>query len=186
MPEISYQFIESFFSSRINYKSQWAGHPTLKERKEKLDGLGLNVMSDETRAWGIFDNQEQLQENLTNNLYKSVEKELRTEFFNAPDFEKWFLAKKEHYSLPPVYKRYYDNRYVIVKEWNFAEVTSTAIREPCTALFTKKNSQLPAAILSNENDINVLNAIKGKQLDVKNFDFDGIKHAARDSKMIIE
>src|SRR5262249_49724011 len=54
MPAISYSFVASFSTSRINFKNQWASHPTLEERKRNLDGLGIDMAADATSAWSMF------------------------------------------------------------------------------------------------------------------------------------
>ncbi len=186
LPEITYQFIQSFSSSRINYKNQWASHPTLEERKQKLDQLHTAVNPDEASAWEIFDHPELLQETVTSKLYHAIENDLPSQVYEAAEFEKWYLDKKEHYTLPSIYKGYYDNRYISIQDWNFDDVINTPITGNAGDFFSDKNIQLPLSIKSNENDITLLKAILEKQLDVKSFDFDGIKHKSEDSAAVIK
>src|ERR1700761_562086 len=80
LPDISYHFVHSFSRSRINFKNQWASHPTLEERKNHLDRLGLEIPADRSSAWLLFEGVEALQEKTTTNLYRTVKFEGEIEY----------------------------------------------------------------------------------------------------------
>ena len=193
LPEISYHFIQSFSRSRINYKNQWASHPTLEERKAHLDRLAIETQPDNTSVWDLFDHPESLQEAMTGNLYKTVNLKETPEHYDARDFENWYTAKKEAFALPAAYKGYYDDRYIDTKDWNFEAWSSQAdaTADPGTsgqtfeALFNEETSQLQASITSNQNDLEIIKAIKGKNIDVTSFDFDGKKYSVKDCDALI-
>ncbi len=53
-------------------------------------------------------------------------------------------------------------------------------------LFTEVNGQLQSSINNNAADINLLKAIRDKQIDTNSFDFDGIKYKCEDCDAIIQ
>ena len=57
LPDISFDFIQSFSTSRINYKNQWASHPGLRERKEHLTGWILMFLQTNHRRGSFLKNQ---------------------------------------------------------------------------------------------------------------------------------
>src|ERR1700753_3323520 len=87
LPDISYHFVHSFSRSRINFRNQWASHPTLEERKDHLDKLGLEIPADQSSAWILFEKAETLQEKATANLYSTVKFEGLTEYYDGLEFE---------------------------------------------------------------------------------------------------
>ena len=203
LPEISYSFIESFSRSRINYKDQWASHPTLQERAASLDRLAIHAAPDESSAWLLFDQVETLQETITGSLYRSVTLEGPAQPYNASEFEERYLRNKTSYALPIVYKGFYDGRYIDIKAWNIDALADSPPVHPANtpasppgfahstpsqafaALFNEENCGLNAAISSNRNDVEILKAIRDKKIAITSYDFDGKKHRAADCDTLI-
>lgn len=186
LPEISYQFISSFSRSRINYRNQWASHPTLEERKLNLEQAGMDALPDEASAWVLFNNADALQEKLTANLYSSLQLEADVKHYDAQEFDTWHAAQQETYRLPVAYKGFYNSRYINAISWDLAKTAQTPVPESFDALFNDENGQLQSSISANESDIALVVAIRNKQIDVSNFDFDGVKYTRSDCDNIID
>jgi hypothetical protein len=185
LPEISYHFVESFSRSRVNYKNQWASHPTLQERKISLDRLAIYAAPDETSAWQLFEQAETLQENMTVNLYRSVTFEEQAQTYEAADFEERYRSQKMSQSLPPIYKGFYDGRYIAIKEWDIDAPNCDPSLGDFDKIFGGENGKLQSSINSNKNDLEILRAIQQKKIAIKNFDFDGIKYSVADCSVLI-
>ena len=183
LPEVSFEFVESFSQSRVNYKNQWASHPELRERKEHLDQLDINCAPDEISAWSVFSNPGALQESMTQGIYQSVKLEGETVFFEDGEFEKMQSAQKEKYSLPVIYKGYYDKRFIKVEKWDFATVDTT--NKSFDDFFNDVSAQLYQRIRTNQGDLEMIKAIMQKQINVKSFDFDGRKYQRSDCQEMI-
>jgi Zn-dependent protease with chaperone function len=186
LPEISYQFIRSFSRSRINYRDQWASHPTLEERKLNLDEAGMDALPDATSAWAIFNNAETLQETLTANLYRSVKLEEDIRHYDAQEFDSWHAEQTETYQLPPAYKGFYNGRYINAMNWDLAALAQIPAPNSFDALFNEENRQLQPAISGNESDVEIVKAIRDRRIDVTSFDFDGVKYTRSDCDNIIQ
>lgn len=185
LPEISFQFLQTFSASRLNYKNQWASHPTLEERKAHLDQFGVNGATDDTRAWTLFTHAEALQEKMTAGLYESVKLTPTVEVYTTNQFEEWQKEDREKYSLPAVYKGFYDGRFINTTGWKLDEMANMPVTRSFDELFSATHAQLHTAITNNENDLAVAKAIKEKQIDITSFDFDGVKYAVKDIDDII-
>ena len=184
LPAISYHFIESFSRSRINYKDQWASHPTLGERKSHLDLLGIEVPADDTPVWDLFDQPESLQERITGNLYQSVNFKDPAEKYDARDFEQRYLSRKAGYTLPEHYKGFYDGRYIDIRDWDL-DTPPTPPTLSFAELFNEETGQIQSLIKMNRTDLELVSAIKTKKINVSSFDFDGIKHTIKDCDAVI-
>ncbi len=181
LPEVSLPFLQSFSRSRVNYKDQWASHPALEERKAHLDLLDMNTIPDETRAWHIFDNPESVQEKITGQLYSAITLKDTPEVFNADYFDQQQQIEKERYTLPALYKGYYDNRYPDITGWDLEALTSNPSSKHFEEIFSDENTALYKSIKSNQNDLAIVKAIKDKQIDITSFDFDGEKYTRNDA-----
>ena len=185
LPNVSFHFVTSFSRSRINFRNQWASHPTLEERKNHLDRLGLELPADQSSAWVLFVEPLALQEKLTSNLYKTVQFDGPVDFYDERQFEAQYLGRKAEYALPVEYKGYYEGRYIETKDWDIEKL----LLEPYVPLrfeeiFNEETFQLQAAINSNKKDAELARTIKEKKIDVKTFDFDGVKYDARDGEKV--
>jgi Zn-dependent protease with chaperone function len=172
-------------SSRLNFRNQWASHPTLEERKKRLDELDLEMPADHASAWSLFDGAGALQERATSNLYRPVKFEGAASFYEPDQFDREYLGRKNEYALPAEYKGYYEGRYIETKDWDLDK----ALEEPAPRLsfgdlFNGETGRLQAAINSNKKDAETARAIKEKKIAVKSFDFDGRKYAAKDAEKV--
>jgi len=185
LPEISYHFVQSFSGSRINYKNQWASHPTLEERKSHLDTLGINATPDDTPAWSLFQDPETLQEHLTGRLYHTVTVKDGSQHYDGTEFEAWYRAKRQMAALPAIYKGFYDRRLITIKDWDPATINEPAPVTSMDELFNEETGQLQSAINNNQKDLELVKAIKDKRIDVTSFDFDGVKVNSTDADTVI-
>jgi Zn-dependent protease with chaperone function len=185
LPDISYQFVRSFSRSRINYHDQWASHPTLEERKIKLELLGHPITPDETSPWMLFQHSESLQEQLTANLYRSIKVEGPSGLYDAQEFENWYHKKRELFAMPDCYKGFYDDRYPDVKDWDIERVSLMESNNEFDEIFNEENGQVQSSVNRNYRDIETVKAIKEKRINVTGFDFDGVKYPVSDCDLII-
>jgi Zn-dependent protease with chaperone function len=171
-------------ASRINYKNQWASHPTLNERKENLEQYSLAAEVDGTTAWSLFTNPEELKSLLTKHLYKSIPEQEVKGILATNEFEQMIDQHFKKISFPEIFEEYYDNRQVDVFDPN--EVVQEAfVIKPFHEVLTKENIHLPKRISMLRQDIAMLNAISKKEIAVSSFDFDGKKYAAKEAATVV-
>jgi len=171
-------------SSRINYKNQWASHPTLSERKENLDQYDLTAAVDEAPAWNLFVNQEQLKNSLTKHLYKSIPEPEVKGILCPSEFEQLVDEQFKKFSFPKVFGEFYDNRQIDV--FDPTEVANEAfVIRSFEEVLPKENLQLPKRLAMLQNDIATIKAISKKEIDVNSFDFDGEKHSRKDAVTVL-
>jgi hypothetical protein len=185
LPEVSFHFIESFSRSRVNFKNQWASHPSLEDRKLKLEELGIDIAAEPTSAWTLFNNPGSLQEKMTEHLYKAVNLEVAPESFDGDYFEKWYSKERETVALPAEYNGFYNNRFIEIKDWDLERLSAMSSSKSFPEIFSEENGKLQSSISMNENDLDTLKQIQQKQIDVTSFDFDGTKYTVKEVDGII-
>jgi Zn-dependent protease with chaperone function len=186
LPDISFQFIQSFSHSRVNFKNQWASHPELAERKEHLEKINVNATSDERTAWEIFTRKEELQAEMTQLIYANAKVEAELEKKEAAYFEEWYNKEINTCQLPLAYNGFYNNRFTEMKDWDINSLAEEQSSQNFDTIFSDENGQLHATAAQNQADIDILQAIKDRHIDVRSFDFDGVKYKVSECSAIIE
>lgn len=187
VPVVSANFIEGYSTSRINYKDQWASHPSFSDRKKHLEALDMNVAADETNAWVIFKNASELQLQMTDNLYKqaAIEKE-ELSVIDQAEIEQLYELDNVSRLLPGNYNGYYDKRFIAIDDWQITELKEAVPTLDFEGIFNEANSNLQLTIDALTKDIATAKAIADKTIDVTSFDFDGQKYATEDALSIVE
>lgn len=185
LPEISSHFLDSFSRSRVNFKNQWASHPTLQERTKHLNELNMNVAPIHQSAWAFFSDAAALQLQLTNIIYgESRSQEGLTEK-QQDYFISWYQKQKANEALPEVYDGFYNGRILSLKNWDIDFLAAAKPVKNFETIFSKENAQLQENIAYNRNDLETVKNIQSGTLGIKSFDFDGEKKSIQESDSII-
>jgi len=184
VPVVNDDFLRGHKLSRINYKDQWASHPTTEDREEQLLGLGVTVEPVHKSAWILFENVEQLQTQLTQKIYENAVKSDDIVTINEKEFNEKINEETKTFSFPDEYKNFYDARQVVpINESDFTSTNGTITLDD---LLSAENISLPKQIKAIASDIEVLKAIGLKHIQVKTFDFDGIKYGSGEAASVAE
>ena len=176
MPLVTRSFIDNNNYSRINYKNQWASHPSTEDREHHLESLGVKAEIIDDPAWVLFENNTQVQAEMTRKIYERVtEKETTT--INGKEFEEQYSTDIKRYVLPDEYNGYFSGRQIAILENDQLESNGQASPQGFSDFFTTENATLFKRIQALETDIEILKAIANKQITTKTFDIDGEKHS---------
>lgn len=182
LPVITADFIAAFNLTRLNFKDPWASHPTLQERVDHLYDLNVHVPASREEAWVLFDDAEQLQELLTNNIYEPVEAAKNAVLIDQNTFADHYNSEIAHFSFPKEYSGYYNNRQI--DHLDMHELMGEKPEMDFEQIFTKANALLPKKIEALKNDIALLNEIIAKNIDINTFEFDGRKYHRSEAPVV--
>lgn len=182
LPVITADFMAAFNLSRLNFKDPWASHPSLQERVDHLYDLNVHVPSSKEEAWVLFDDAEQLKEQLTKDIYEPVEAAKNALLIDQDSFAEHYNSDIAHFSFPKKYNGYYNNRQI--EHLNMHELIGEKPELNFKQIFSKANAVLPKRIEALGNDIVLLNEIIAKNLDVNTFEFDGRKYHRREAPVV--
>ena len=184
LPVVSDDFLRGHKLSRVNYKDQWASHPTTDNREQELLGLGVTIEPVHKSAWILFENIEQLQTQLTQKIYENVEKSNDIVTINEKEFSEKINEDAKTFTFPDEYKNFYDDRQIAaIADSDFTSANDTISLDD---LLSGENISLPKQINAIASDIEVLKAIALKNIQIKTFDFDGIKYNCNEAASVAE
>jgi hypothetical protein len=169
--------------TRVNFKDQWASHPTTQERQAHLEQLGINVEPEAQLAWALFRDRLEWQEKLTTKIYEKIKTD-DTVMIGEQDFSYKYKRDRAEFSLPLEYKNFYDGRRVPVLAKEDFENFTPPHGQP-GQIFSEENVSLPGKIGATEKDIDLLKAMKEKKIPIKSFDFDGEKYDVEKATAIL-
>jgi len=190
LPIISLEDLQKHTNkSRINYKDQWASHPSLAEREKSLEQSPPTNYREAQSAWMLLQNIETLQEQQTALLYTLSEQELK-EFDKVS--KEGFLDKYEEeqnkYNINERYKGYYGQRYIkridvgdLITQKPLDNIAPPKFDDLFNEAITKKAEKLS----QDQNDLGVLQSIYDREIKTKYFEFDNQKYHREKSGDII-
>lgn len=168
-------------SNRINFKDQWASHPTLEERRAYVESFDLYLAPVEASAWTLFEGAASLKQQLTQKLYDHLPPGEEKTVVSAAEFEELYTRQVAGFAFPEVFKGYFDNRQIeILDKESFTAPITLSFEE----LLSPEAVALPKHIEALQADIAALEAIEKKEVDSKTFDFDGHKYHRRDAPTV--
>ncbi|MBL7746870.1 MAG: M48 family metalloprotease, partial [Chitinophagaceae bacterium] len=116
LPQISDEFFKNSNTSRINFKDQWASHPSTEDRITHLEELAIPAEIMEESAWVLFTNKEQLQQQLTQKIYEAVQLPQDAGMVDETEFNNKLNQDATQFSFPEAYNGFYDSRQVTIME----------------------------------------------------------------------
>ncbi|WP_207425091.1 M48 family metallopeptidase [Pedobacter sp. SYSU D00535] len=181
-PMIDGSTINQMGRSRITVKDQWASHPTVEEREAALLRYGIASENVSMPAWDLFSEAEELQKRVTSSLYEGVSFSGEPLLLSDEDFEERYQEFLRVNSFQPVYKGYYDSRYIDRFDLSLTDYLPEDL--PFEVLFSEEYLQIPKLLSSLENDMAALESIVMEGSDYKSFDFDGQRYPVHDAGMV--
>lgn len=185
LPQISESELNKFNKSKLIIKNQWASHPSTEDRIEMLEKTGLSSKNmDNQSANSLFTDIEKTQKELTKKMFKEVVYSGNSSAIPFDLFLSDFKSDFYENTFPKVYNGYYDNKNPLSFEIQNMEKNSedTELEE----LFSENNLEIVYSALSLQSDMESIKQISDKTLDVKTFDYDGIKYKKKDCKDLIQ
>lgn len=188
LPIVESKSFESQQFTRVNFKDQWASHPTIDERESFLKSLNVDMPADTQSAWTVFDSQETFQETLTNKLFDAVDQNELAKI-EAKQFAEIYEKDENLYSLPEKYNGFFTGREITILNEGDLTPADHNTSTDFNSIFSTANAQLIKKINGANSDLELLKAIKDKQIETKSFDFEGKKYSelqAADLHQVIE
>lgn len=186
LPRVDQSFLARQSRPRVVYTDQWASHPTQEEREAALLRLQRTAPAEDLPAWSLFDQTERWQRELTNYLYREVERTKPPETLDAPAFAHVLEQNMRRYQLPKVFRGYYDDHMPAETDLEQVRRGTGPAPLPEGMLDRLFGDGLREKIRTIEQDVQTLEAIAGGQIETKTFDFDGQKYKREQAGEILE
>ncbi len=183
LPVVNLEDITKYSKSKLEIVDQWASHPSIEDRIERMEVLGINKNDGLNQpANSLLSAADSIQKEITKHFFERIESTGETVMYSLEDFRTAFLAEAEMNTFADVYNGYYDNW--SIKCFEIAAAKPSENQLSPKFLFSNEKIDLIYNSISIQNDINLLGQIKyGKQ--IRSFDYDGVKYGKRDVKEVI-
>lgn len=185
LPEVSLEEQSKFDKSRLVIKDQWASHPTVKERIQRLESTGFTAQHPApTLANQVFKNITQTQERLTSKLFEAVEYGQEAQFISFDNFRREYQSSIHSNAFSKIYNGYYDNKGIAPSSADPVQLTDASL--DVKDLFSDAKVDLVYTANALQNDRDTLKNIASNTLQVKTFDYDGVRYKRKDADRLLE
>lgn len=185
LPEVTFEHYSKFDKSKLVIKDQWASHPTVKERVDRLEQTGFNSQAtSDGPANEVFIDIEKWQKRLTEQMFSSVMYPGEVQQMNALRFLEAYQEEFSKNSFSKKYNGYYNDKNPVV----FDLETVGALQDDTTPeqLFSDDWIDTVYTSLGLHQDLETLRNIVNKTFDVKTFDYDGKRYKSSEAKSLLE
>lgn len=168
--------------SKLVITDQWASHPSVEDRVEKLIALNQATRNEDSRrAYELFRKMDGIQQTFTHEMFFGPNLPADTVFQTDREFEETFLTTYKQTSYSEVFNGYYD-----IKSPAFPETENDIDGLPDPAqLFNDEIVENAYLEITIESDIQTIEAINEGRYSIKSFDYDGIKYTADDAAFLL-
>jgi Zn-dependent protease with chaperone function len=184
LPKITLEDLNKLNKSKLIIKDQWASHPTLQERIEKLEKTNIvNKNLESSLANELFQDILKIQEKLTNKMFSEIKYDKAPKTYSLEEFKAEYEIEYSKNTYSKLFNGYYDSKNPIQFEIN--EINKLKGSQPFSELFNDKKVNLNYMGLALQNDIDTIKQISDKTLKIKSFDYDGKKYLQKDSDVLL-
>jgi Zn-dependent protease with chaperone function len=183
-PKISLEDQNKFDKSKLVIKDQWASHPTLEERIERLENAKIsNPDYSFSPANRLLNDSENLQRIFTDKAFELVEYQEEVANNSLGKFENEYVKELDSNSFSKIYNGYYDNKNPLIFDLDKCQsVDSIEFSE----LFSDSVIDLVYNTTALKSDIQTLVGISDNTYQIKTFDYDGVRYKQKDALALSE
>ncbi|NOU59081.1 M48 family metalloprotease [Marinifilum caeruleilacunae] len=183
-PEVEIEDLNKFNKSKLVIKDQWASHPSVEDRIERIVSTNLNSKKhDGSPAVGILKNYENLQVSLTQEVFSEIEFKDQPSHLDFEDFRKAFVEAYLNNTFAEIYQGYYDTKNPEYFDLELEDDREEIILDD---LYNEKKCDLIYRYHALVNDIDVIQQIHTRTIPIKSFDYDGVKYGSKQAIDLVE
>ncbi|MBO9612914.1 MAG: M48 family metalloprotease [Dyadobacter sp.] len=181
LPQIE-SSLSRYNKSKLVITDQWASHPSVEDRVEKLMALNQATRNEDSRrAYELFRKIGDIQQAFTHEMFFGSGLASDMVFQTDQEFQEAFLSSYEQNSYSEIFNGYYDIKNPVFPE---TENNAGVVINPAQ-LFNDEMVDNAYLEITIESDIQTIEAINEGRYPVKSFDYDGIKYTAEDAAFLL-
>ncbi|MHA4895907.1 M48 family metalloprotease [Pedobacter sp. PWIIR3] len=187
LPNITTEVYKKFNKTKLVLDDQWSSHPSTDERVRRLLALNLPLKGEqEGIAIDLLSDKDQIQELITSQMFEAVSYEAEPIVAGTKDFIDDYLTIETSNSYPTIFKGYFAERNPYVK-FAVANLADSKAGEVHTfdALFGEESLAVISTLQTAQSDKVTLEQIKEGLIEIKTFDYDGVKYTPGDTDQLI-
>lgn len=183
-PVVKLEHLLKFNNSKLVIDNQWASHPSVEERVERLESLDLkDVEMNMEPANSILLNVERYQEDFTRDFYANGESSSPLSRLTDDEFRSRLIHNWELNSFPEIFQGYFDKRNI---ESIDLQVDSDIKVSHLNECINEEMLQIVDDADVLRKDIEMLNYIHLNPKTTKTFDYDGFKFRSKNAQLLMK
>ncbi|QHS60790.1 M48 family metallopeptidase [Chitinophaga agri] len=189
MPQYNDDQFSTTVRSQVQFRDQWASHPTQEEREQRYLEANVPGVQIPQSAWTLFHNADLLQEQMSRQIYEVLAPEARPEeWVPANDIIREIEDVHEQYAFPAQYNHYYDNRPFTAIPAGRLEPFSEEEQVLYTmqTLYPKEFRQRIRHYFRDVQDAATLQAIMHREIQVAQFTYQHQQYHNSEAEKILE
>lgn len=168
--------------SKLVITDQWASHPSVEDRVERLMALNQSTQNEDSRrAYELFHQIENIQHTFTTEMFFGPNPPSENTFQSDQEFQETFLQAYHEGGFNEIFNGYYDNKNPVFPE---TAIDNTRVIDP-TQLFSDDVVDKVYMEITLVSDIQTIEAINEGRYQVKSFDYDGNKYTADEAAFLL-
>ncbi|MEZ4921520.1 MAG: M48 family metallopeptidase, partial [Saprospiraceae bacterium] len=184
-PQVALETLSRFNKSKLVIGDQWASHPSLPDRIQYMESLNATGKeNDSNPAIELFPNVDQVQEELTQQIFRPVQYGGAIQKMPLANFCTEYKSQIDKNAFSPFYNCYYDDKNPSPLNFKTIPQVKPSVQE-IEELFSENQVAQVYTAISQINDIQVISQIANKEIDTSSFDYGGIKYRRRAAKKLI-
>lgn len=177
LPYVRLSEIERYHKSKLKIEDQWASHPTIQQRIEAIDKLGIVAVHTEYNpAKSIIEKFEYYAEQFTNLVLADNNISRSKNYIGNQDFIREFAKIDAENSFSKIFNSYYDFKSPVLLNYKEIVANNSLINES-EDLFSDERVALVLEKQALDSDYEAIDMIGNGTYALKSFDYDGIKYA---------
>lgn len=184
LPQIQIATLKKYNKSKLNLENQWATHPSEEDRVQAL--LNLNIVKSDiinTPAINLLSNNAAIALHISNKLFSSIQYTENPTVFPIEMFKTSYSEIVNKYTFDSIFNNFYDHNNPSVEgpPLKFENNSVSKFEE----LFSDQWLDEIYTLIALRNDKATIEAIHTNMLEVKTFDYDGVRYLASESDQIL-
>lgn len=186
LPQVSLSYLRQYNKSKLVIKDQWASHPDTEDRIKALEKYNaFSPLDDGKPAADLFKNFSELEAKVTSHMFAQVKYETPVSVTTDHEFIMDFTQKYAENSFEEIYNNYYYNKnpsiFDLDSDTSYLEKNQLQISK----LFGEQSVELIYTSLALENDINTLKQIAERAINIKTFDYAGVRYKRKEAGLLV-
>lgn len=186
LPYIPLALSKEYDKSKLVIDNQWASHPSIEDRIERLEQLQLpNVELDHSQAKHVFKQYDKWEIERTESLFQEIKFKQAPTKLAFESFEKEFRQDFKKNTFPSIYNGYYNEHNP--SKVDFSTATSNdRVSNDVESLFSNQRKEVVDKLVALESDQQIIQQIADKLIPIRTFDYDGKKYKNKEAKSLLK
>lgn len=182
-PQIRLQDFNRFKRTQVEIQDQWASHPSLNDRIQRLDALGLNIeKNNHNPSSELFQHLTKYEEQFTEKFFNFFENTTDEIIISLEDFTKELTQFWNQNDLPKIFNGYYDYRNIETFDVDKHSALENVV--DFSEFFNDEKLEWVRLSIGLHEDIKSLRYISENPKSVQSFDYNGEKFGSKASKYL--